>query len=229
MKYTTVLFDLDHTLYDFDQSESAAFDHAIRGVGLDRPEQFTQQYLEINAALWKAVERGELSIDDVRVERFRQLVTAAELDVDPVRMADLFVDGLGAFGDLYPGAREVLDALNEHCSLALVTNGFSEVQRARLDRIDIHHYFDAVMISAELGCSKPAAAFFQRTFEALGHPDKRSTLMVGDSLSADIRGASAFGISTCWYNPHDNPAGDDDAITHVIRSLGELPGIVLSK
>lgn len=225
MRFPTVLLDFDHTLFDSDASELAAFDSTLRAAGVAEPARHFDAYVRINLPLWAAVERGELRPQDVRVRRFEQLAGEIGLDADPAAMAEWFVTGLAAHGELYPGARAVLDDLAGRCRLALVTNGLSEVQRTRVDRLGIGAYFDAVVISAEIGSSKPAASFFDVTFELLGGPPRDGTLMVGDSLSADVRGGADYGLTTCWYNPHRRPAGGVTA-HHEIERLDELPPLV---
>jgi YjjG family noncanonical pyrimidine nucleotidase len=220
--YTTLLFDLDHTLLDSDSSEDLAFEAALRAAGVEHPARHRADYDRINRALWAAVEEGSITPDHVRTARFEQLLATAGLDIDPVGLADEFVAGLGRFGELYPGARDVLAALTERASLALVTNGLSEVQRTRIARLDLERYFDAVVISAEVGVAKPAPGIFDLAFAELGQPARASTLMVGDSLTSDVRGGAAYGIATCWYNPHRRSAGTADRIDHEIAQLDEL-------
>ena len=91
--------------------------------------------------------------------------------------------------------------------LAVISNGLGEVVYARLARLGLSDYFDAVVVSSEVGVAKPNPAIFEAAFERLGSPDKATTLMVGDSLTSDIAGGSAFGIDTCWYNPPPPPTG----------------------
>jgi len=226
VSYATVLIDLDHTLFDSDASEAAALDDTLRHAGITETSRHVDAYVEINTTLWAAVERGEIGPDGVRLARFEQLVASAGLDADPHELAEAFVDGLGAHGGLYPGARGVLEELAGTTRLALVTNGLSEVQRARIERLDIERYFHAVVISAEIGASKPAGAFFDIAFGHLGRPDRRSTLMVGDSLTADVRGGADYGLATCWYNPHRRAATPRADFDHEIDRLGQLPAVV---
>lgn len=226
MRYSTVLLDLDHTLFDTNTSEAAAFSHTLNAAGISQPARYTLIYQRINNELWSAVERGEITPPQVRTARFDRLIAEAELDADPNVLADEFVKALGANGDLYIGAREVIEQLSERVTLAMVTNGFSEVQRTRIERLGIGHHFDAVIISAEVGASKPSVEFFDHAFEQLDCPPKETMLMVGDSLSADIRGGSDFGIATCWYNPDKKSAASTDSVTHEISRLEELLGIV---
>ena len=224
MPYTTILFDLDHTLLDSDASEAAAFDMTLRAAGASDPTTYGSTFGEINMELWARVESGELSPNQVRYLRFERLVGTTDLDADPIAMADLYVAGLGANGDLYPGAAEMLAALASNAALALITNGIGEVQRARIARTGIERYFDAIVISGEVGASKPGTAIFDMTFDLLGSPPKWSALMVGDNESSDIEGGNAFGIDTCWYAPDDAVASLTH--THRISELAFLPGIV---
>jgi YjjG family noncanonical pyrimidine nucleotidase len=228
VRYQTLLFDLDHTLLDSDASEIAAYAHTMAAIELPDPDDHFERYLRINHAMWAAVERGELQPSEVRFRRFEQFVDEVGISADPTTMADAFVWGLGAFGDLYDGAREMLDQLADHARLAMITNGLSDVQRARIDRLDLAKYFDVVVISSEVGVTKPRPQIFDITFERLGQPSKRSALMIGDSLTSDIRGGSDYEIDTCWFNWRGIPAADDLAITHEITELGELVEIVLA-
>ena len=110
--YTTLLFDLDHTLLDSDASEDAAFDLTMRAVGAEDPSQYRAAYDRINRALWASVEAGKMIPDEVRFARFEGLVAETGLEADPEEMAELFVGRpLGSNGELYPGAIDVLDRL----------------------------------------------------------------------------------------------------------------------
>jgi 2-haloacid dehalogenase len=226
MQYTTILLDLDHTLLDSDTSEAIAFAQTLSAVDVVDPDSLVPVYQRINLELWAAVERGEITPQHVRVRRFERLVAEAGIDADPLHMADMFVAALGNNGDLYQDAREVLEYLSKRASLAMVTNGLSEVQRARIKRLDMGRYFDAIVISAEVGTAKPGTDIFDITFDQLGNPPKSSAVMVGDNLSSDIQGGTNFGIATCWYNPHSKAATATDQVTSEITSLKELQSLV---
>ncbi len=226
MAYSTVLLDLDHTLLDSDASEALAFDATLRAAGAEDPSIFFDTYVSINTALWEAVERGEISPNQVKTDRFSKLVAETELDADPAIMASNYIVGLAEHGELYPNALNVLDTLAASSRLALVTNGLGEVQRRRVERLGISSHFETLVISGEAGVSKPAPEIFDLAFAALGNPDRAATIMVGDSLSSDIRGGSDYGLATCWYNAKAKPRSGDSVITHEISSLQELPGLI---
>lgn len=222
MRYTTLLFDLDNTLFDAAGCEPVAFEYALAKGGVAEPNQYWETFSEINDALWDAVVRQELTPNEVQARRFGDLVAAAGLAADPELLADEYVVGMGAYGELYPGTRGVLDRLSLKAALGLVTNGLGEVVRTRVVRLGLEPLFDAIVISGEVGVSKPDAAIFELAFEALGRPAKPTALMVGDSLSSDITGANNFGIATCWYNPARKPRPDGVNIDHEIVALDEL-------
>ena len=226
MTYETILFDLDHTLLDSDESERQAYAHTAAVAGLDDPDEHFATYVDINRAMWRSVELGDLQPSEVRHRRFEAFNAVVGLDADPVVMAEHFVWALGAYGDLYDGAEQVLAACASRASLGLVTNGLSDVQRSRLSRLGIAEYFDAIVISSEVGVTKPRPDIFEIAFGLLGGPDKRSAVMVGDSLTSDIAGGHAYGIDTCWYNPHGSPPGGHSP-TWEVGSLEALLGVLL--
>ena len=224
--YSTILLDLDHTLYDSDESERLAYAHTAATFGLADADAHFGTYVDINRAMWAAVERGELQPTDVRFRRFEEFNATVGLDADPEEMATAFVWALGAHGELYPDAAEVLAALASRASLGLVTNGLSDVQRSRLSRLGIADYFDSIVVSSEVGVTKPRPEIFDVAFEQLGNPDKATTVMVGDSLTSDIAGGTGYGIDTCWYNPHRKPLVPDSTPTHQIGALSDLLDLV---
>ncbi len=225
MMYTTLLFDLDHTLFDFDASESAAFAATLAGAGATDPSVYRDSYAAINKELWASVERGELSPNQVRTLRFERLVSETGLDADPHAMADHYVTGLGAYGDLFPGALDVVKELTTVATLAIVSNGIGEVARAKIGRLGIEEYFTAIVISGEVGVAKPDAGIFDIVMRELDNPDKATVLMIGDSLSSDIRGGSDFGIDTCWYAPNQQVSQTTHA-TYSVEDLSDILTIV---
>lgn len=225
--YTTVLFDLDHTLLDSETSQTMAYEATMAHAGIQDPGAHFQVYNRINADLWAEVETGKILPDDVRIARFERFVAVQGLDADPAEMADSFVHGLGAFGELYSGARTVLEAVASVATVAMVTNGIGEVQRARVERLGIGDLFDVIVISGEVATAKPGRAIFDLTFDLLGVRDRSGSLMIGDGLSSDIAGGVNAGIATCWYNP-DGAArpGGAPIPTHEIAGLHEVPELL---
>ncbi len=225
--FPLVLFDLDHTLFDFEGSKKIAFHEVLKAEGVEDPEMHLDTFKQIEQPLWAGLERGELTLESLNGCRFEGLVEAAKLDTDPATMAASYLAWLGKSGGLFPGARELLDDLVDHCTLALVSNGYGEVQHARMSNFDLAHYFDAIIVSSEVGVAKPHRDFFDHAFAALGNPDPRTALVVGDSLTSDIAGANNYGLSCCWYNPHEATAPDHLDIDFTVSDLAAIRSIVL--
>ena len=226
MRYPTLLFDLDHTLLDSDESERLAYEHTMATIGHAEPGTYFDRYVAINRSMWSAVEAGEMQPSEVRHRRFERFTAELDIDADPHEMADTFVWGLGNFGELYDGARDVLDEVAATAALAMVTNGLGDVQRARIDRLDLGDYFHTVIISSEVGVTKPRPEIFDLAFEGLGRPERSEALMIGDSLTSDIVGGHNYGVDTCWYNRHGAPSPTGTVVTHEIAELREIPSIV---
>jgi 2-haloacid dehalogenase len=226
VRYETLLWDLDHTLLDSEASETMAFDRALGSAGIDDPRRFLPKYVQINRELWAGVERSETTPDEVKDARFVELVSVTDLDADPRSLAESFVVGLGACGELFEGAESVLEQVSAHGTLALVTNGLRTVQRARIARLGLERFFDFVVISSEVGAAKPSVEFFEIVFEKLGSPPLETALMIGDSLTSDIQGGNNFGIDTCWYNPTGQPNCSDAEATHEIKQLSQVVDLV---
>lgn len=226
MPYHSILLDADNTLFDFDRSERQALKGAIEEFGGAFEESFTETYHRINAACWRAYEDGRMSKEVLRVRRFEELFEAIGMEADATTFADAYLDGLAATDHLIDGALDLLDALAGRFQLILVTNGLAEVQHPRLDNTGLRRFFQAIVISDEIGVSKPHAGFFDHTLLHLRRQSKSEVLMVGDNLKADIGGAEAYGFHTCWYNPRRQVNDTGVRPTYEIEALAQLPELL---
>jgi len=226
MYYQWILFDADGTLFDYDRAEAWALERTFEQFGLPLQPHAVERYRRINGEIWHQFEQGRIDQRRLRTQRFEALAQALGLSYDPASFSTHYLENLGLGVDLIDGAERVLRALQDRVRLMLITNGLKDVQRSRLARSTIGHYFSDVIISEEVGAAKPDRRIFDVAFERMGFPPRDSVLIVGDSLSSDIKGGSDYGIHTCWYNPGSVPQAGDLEIHYEIAELEELLHLV---
>ena len=127
---------------------------------------------------------------------------------------------------LVAGARELLENISSRYDLYLASNGAASVQAGRLKSAGIEKYFKDIFISEKMGADKPSTAFFQACFAAIPGFDAADALMVGDSLTSDIRGARDAGLRSCWFNPHGATPRPDIKPDYTVRTLEQLPALL---
>lgn len=226
-RYRTVLFDADQTLLDFKRSESAALCEALAAMGVVADVDMLKKYSEINGATWKRLERGEITKKELRTVRFAEFCDFYHLSLDVEKLAERYLASLASKSFLMDGALEVCRTLASSCRLYIITNGIASVQHGRLDPSPIRPYFQALFISDELGVEKPDKAFFEKVTAKIPDFDPADTLVVGDSLSSDIRGGICAGLDTCWLNPNGLEAPCDMKITYTVTRLEDVIPLIL--
>ena len=226
-KYDYLLFDADNTLFDFTKAEYNAFGITAEYSGLDCSEELYSSYSVINDALWKRLEKKEVTLDFLKTERFRQLLIEYGFADDEKtsskaeEMRDRYMSELSLQTCLIDGADEVCHRLKENYKLFIVTNGISSIQRSRLSGSALRDCFDGIFISEEIGYAKPSEAYFDKVLESVGDSDRKKYLVIGDSLTSDCDGAIAYGLDICRYNPTSKP-DDGRKLTYNIKRLEEL-------
>ena len=223
---THIFFDLDNTLLDFDRGEAHALSRAFRQFGIDPTPAVLARYHDINLRQWELLEEGKLTKDQVLPRRFDLLFAELGVSCDSQAVCDLYESFLAEEHDFIPGALELLEALSPRYSLHLATNGASAVQRRRLADAGILTYFQNIFISEEVGFHKPSPAFFLACFAAIPGFDHTSALMVGDSLTSDIRGGRNAGLRTCWFDHLGRPYRPDILPDYTVAALDQLPALL---
>ncbi len=222
-KYEYLLLDADNTLFDFDRAEVAAFTECCREFGLPYSDEFFARYIEINIDLWRRLESGEITRDELKYQRFARLIGDGE---EARRVSLGYIDILGRQAFLFDGAAELCSRLAEKYKLYIITNGIASVQHGRIDPSPIAPLLDGLFISEEIGAQKPEGAFFDYVMNAVGDGDGRKYLVIGDSLTSDIAGAEAAGLDCVWMNIKNEDAGEHSP-TYTVTKLDELYPILL--
>ncbi|HET91642.1 MAG TPA: noncanonical pyrimidine nucleotidase, YjjG family [Chloroflexi bacterium] len=229
MSYQWLLLDADGTVLDYDSAEAAALEKAFTQAGHPYRPAYRQVYRQINGEMWQLYERGELSPDEVKVRRFQHLFAEIDVVIDPHVFSRIYLAHLAEEAEFIPGARALLETLHGQIGMVIITNGLGDVQRRRFSKSGVEKYVMDVVISDEVGASKPDSRIFDVAFERMGNPRREEVLIVGDSLTSDIGGGSAYGIDTCWYNPVGRERPADAAICYEIKALSELEAILTGK
>ena len=225
----SVFFDLDETLLDFTRAEAVALSRALRCFGMEPTRHIIDRYHVLNISQWRLMEEGKLSRVGVLIRRFELLFEEMGWGLETVpafnNQYELFL-GQGHY--FLPGAEDLLKELAPKYDLYLATNGASEVQRGRLKSAGIEPYFKGIFISGEVGYDKPSPEYFRSCFAAIPDFDPDSAIIVGDSLTSDIRGGKNAGIRTCWLNPTGAEPHSGIVPDYTVRTLEELPALFRS-
>lgn len=198
MKYRGILMDADDTIFDFQTANHRAVEQLMDEIGYRTPNRY-EEYQEINHACWEAVERGEMTQEELQVARFERFLCRYGLPLDAEAVAGRFVDILGRQHVLLPYAEETVRRIAAERPVIILTNGITSVQKSRLALSPLRHVVAGMVISQEAGVSKPNPAIFHRALAAL-NVSAGEALMIGDSPTSDILGANRAGIDACWYN-----------------------------
>ena len=223
MTYKFLLFDLDHTLLDFDASEDIALTQLLKEEGVEDIQAYKSYYVPMNKALWKDLELKKISKQELVNTRFSRLFAHFGLEKDGMFLAQRYQFFLAQQGQTFSGAHELLDSLIEHdYELYAATNGITAIQTGRLAQSGLAPYFNQVFISEQLQTQKPDAQFYERIGARIPNFNKKYALMIGDSLSADIQGGKNAGIDTVWYNPQHLENKTQAQPTYEVHSYQDL-------
>ena len=222
-KYDVYLMDADGTLFDFEKAEANAVQNMFERRGFCYSDEILMTYREISALLWEEFEKGAISSSELQIQRFARLFSTIGLSYDAQRFNAEYLIELGKGAYLIDGAYEICEELAAHGKrIYIVTNGVQISQKSRIERSIIKEFISDYFISEAIGFQKPHALYFQHVFSNIPHFDKSKTLIVGDSLSADIAGGINAGIDSCWFNRFEMSNDTGIIPTYEIRDLSEL-------
>ncbi|MBA1335589.1 MAG: Pyrimidine 5'-nucleotidase YjjG [Firmicutes bacterium] len=227
MSYKLILFDADGTLFDYDRAESLALQNIFSYNGIEYDEKYhLDLYRKINSQIWEEFEKNLITAEELKGERFRRMFDVLGIEREFGQFSQGYLDYLSEGAFLIDGAEEIVSKLAGRYNMAIITNGIKSVQLQRFKKSALIKYINNIIISEEVGYPKPHRQIFDYAFAALSHADKKTALIVGDSLSSDIMGGYMYGIDTCWFNPSkiENDSGVQP--TYEISQLNQLEKIL---
>ncbi|MBP3360119.1 MAG: YjjG family noncanonical pyrimidine nucleotidase [Clostridia bacterium] len=221
-----ILFDLDDTLFDFHKAEKIALAETLRRMNIEPEEKILARYSELNLQQWKLLELGKLSREQVKVRRFQLLFEELGAECSAEKTTAVYEKLLGMGHYFVEGAEELLSGLYGRYRMYVVSNGTAAVQESRIKSSCIEKYLDGIFISQYVGYEKPRKEFFDYCFAHIPDFRREETVIVGDSLSSDIKGGLNSGITAIWFNPSGAAADCGILPDYEIRKLSELVPLI---
>ncbi|MDO4324326.1 MAG: YjjG family noncanonical pyrimidine nucleotidase [Lachnospiraceae bacterium] len=224
----TILWDVDGTLLDFSRSESCGIRSCLEEIGFRGcNDAMLERYARINDRYWKALERGEVTKQEVLLGRFETFFREEGISCEDVAaFNDSYQRKLGELFFENENAIQLCRKLHGRAAQYVVTNGTVQAQKNKLKNSGLGECMDGVFISDEIGVEKPGKGFFDHVFAEIGPVNRDEVMIVGDSLTSDMRGGNNAGILCCWYNPQNKPNTAGVRIDYEIRSLWDVEKIL---
>ena len=223
MKYSYILLDADHTLFDFDKAEANALTKVFDYFKIQIDDSVIEVYHHYNHQLWKQLELGKIKQGDIKIQRTQYILEYLKVNhVTVEEFSNQYVEFLAEGHFLYDGALELCEYLASKYKISIVTNGIEHIQNNRILYSGIHSLLDKIIVSETVGYSKPDKRVMEYALNEIKCTDKSQVILIGDSLSADIACANNAGIDSCWYNPHYNENTSQYTPRYIVHSYDEI-------
>lgn len=230
MNYKFLLFDLDHTLLDFEAAEDVALTQLLEEAQVPDVQTYKDFYIPMNQQLWQDLTLNKISKKELVNTRFAKLFDQNGQKVDGRTLAHRYQNFLSQQGQTLTGAETLLEKLtDEGYRIFGATNGIANIQTGRMANSNIAFYFEQVFISDRIGFQKPDKAFYDYIADDIAYFDYSRALMIGDSLLADIQGGNNAGIDTVWYNPYIKTNETGIRPTYEVNDYKQLLALLIRK
>jgi putative hydrolase of the HAD superfamily len=224
--YHSIFFDLDHTLWDYETSARETLrelyhQYQLHDLGVSRFDEFHHEFRQVNQQLWHLYDHGKIDSEAIRKERFKQILDKFSIQNEEIslKLSADYLDTCPRKGYLIPGAIETLDYLVERYPLTVITNGFEDIQRIKLEAGNLTGYFKHIITSQKAGYKKPAREIFDFALNQNGISSDQA-IMIGDNLVTDIAGAKNASVDVIFFNP--DQVIHEVKVKHEITRLDEL-------
>lgn len=225
MNYTFFL-DADDTIFDFQAAFRAAIQKTFLECGLPFSEKTVEVYHTINESLWRRLERGGITKDELLSLRFSAVLEELSLSYDDKILTQAYMENLAFCSVLIDGAEDFLKELSSLGDIYFITNGFSKVQRSRMAKFEMQRYAKGIFISEEVGFEKPDLRFLERVLPQVKNFQAEKTFVIGDGLPSDILLAERAGLKSIWFNPKKKPLPKEFSPTFTAFSYGEILSLI---
>ena len=223
--YKYILFDADNTLLDFDKAEEISISNTFIHFGIDT--SYSRRFSEINSSLWRLFEIGGIEREEIKTKRFQLLVDELGINnISASEMSEKYLYELSCSSYTYDGAAELCEELAKAGkNLYIITNGHTVTQTKRLKNSNFIKYIKKSFISEQIGYQKPNKAYFDYVLNEI-NASESECIIIGDSLSSDIKGGINSGIDTCWFNPHNKENTGSVIPTYTVNTFSRIIDIL---
>ena len=227
-KIKTILWDFDNTLLNFDVAEKAAIHSTFEKMNIGVcTDQMLKRYGKINKEYWHKIEDNTIDKQTALVKRYEDFFI--EYSIDPKlakEFNDIYEIALGDTIVYIDNSFELVKSLKDKYKQYIVSNGAKKVQTLRMQKSGFDKIVDDTFISDIIGAEKPSIEFFNHVFDKIKISDREEVLIVGDSLTSDIKGGNNAGILTCWYNPKKKGIPGGYRVDYNIQNLNNITNIL---
>lgn len=223
--YKHILFDADNTLLDFDKAEEISICNTFKFFGINI--RYSKRFSEINSSLWRLFETGGIEREEIKTKRFQLLLDEIGIsDISAKEVSEKYLYELSCSSFSYSGAKELCEELsNRGINLYIITNGHTITQTKRLKNADFIKYIKKTFISEKIGYQKPNKEYFDYVLNEI-NADENECIIIGDSLSSDIKGGINSGIDTCWFNPKNKDNTGSIIPTYTVNTFSQIIDIL---
>lgn len=220
-----VFIDIDDTLLDFTKCANDAIKSACNKFGVPYTTTLVDTFHPINLDLWHRLEKKEVTKEKLFDTRFQIVFDKLGIKADGIAFETAFRENFHESAILVDGARDLLEYLRSKHKVYVASNASMHQQTNRMKRAELDGYIDGYFVSEEIGFPKPQKEFFDACFKALPDVKPQDVVMIGDSLSADIKGACEYGLKTIWYNHRNEPTAGVKC-DYIVSRLSEVKNIL---
>ena len=217
-----ILFDLDHTLWDFETNSNIAFKTIFKQHNLRFDfQKFLNYYKGINEKYWKLYREEKITKDELRYGRLKDAFVKINYDVEDDLIDKLAIDYIEVLpknNQLFDGTHEILEYLKPNYKLHIITNGFNEVQYKKINNSGLNSYFDKIITSEEAGVKKPNPLIFKYALDTINATAKE-TIVIGDNWEADVMGAINNGIDAIYFNYYKKSVAENIKSVHYLLEI----------
>ena len=221
-----VFIDVDDTLLDFNECAREDIRNCFRKNGLEYSDLVFDFFLARNIRLWKRIEDGLLTVDELHRTRWAGIFRDLGIDADGPSFEQDFIAGLRETSVPVAGAHGIMEYLHSRYHLFLVSNASGMQQTRRMEKAGLMKYVDGMFGSLDIGIIKPSKGYFDYCFSRMDGITPAETVIIGDSLNADIKGGAEYGLRTIWFNIRNVQLSSAVSPDYTVRSLEEIKSIL---